>query len=84
MTTTTTTTKTCSFRRSLSQLLKEKSCFEQRGEALLQLLSAKASDGTYLFNASSNVVVDGDSENDSFSSSLGVFVNNDDGIKSNE
>jgi len=85
MTTTTTTTKTCSFRRSLSQLLKEKSCFEQRGEALLQLLSAKASDGTYLFNASSNVVVDGDSENDSsFSPSLGVFANNEDGIKSNE
>jgi hypothetical protein len=79
-----TTSPACSFRKSLL-LVKEKSC-SQRGEALLQLLSARASDGTLLFDASSNVVVDSDGENfeNTSSSSLGIFANNDDGIKTNE
>ena len=64
-------------------LVKEKSC-SQRGEALLQLLSARASDGTLLFDASSNVVVDSDGENsENAPSSLGIFASND-GIKTNE
>ena len=77
-----TTSPACSFRKSLL-LVKEKSC-SQRGEALLQLLSARASDGTLLFDASSNVVVDSDGENfENAPSSLGIFASND-GIKTNE